>query len=51
MTSDKAIDVLATCFMALPDDMLGNLAYHERCKTRICCGTQSLLYTDGEGGG
>lgn len=44
------IDILATCFLALPDEGLRNLAYHLKRGTRILCGKKAHLYADGEGG-
>lgn len=42
--------ILAECFAALPDENLGNLAYHLRRGTPILCGETAYLYADGRGG-
>lgn len=43
--------VLVTAFSVLTDEELVTLAWHARRNTRICCGRDAELYTDGRGGG
>ena len=45
------IEALATAFRALTRKQRANLLWHLEHKTPICCGKDSELYTDGEGGG
>jgi hypothetical protein len=42
---------LTRAFRALPRADLKRLKYHLEQKTPICCGADSGLYADGEGGG
>ena len=47
----KPNPALTKAFLALSDKKLGNLAWHVKNKTPICCGETASLYTDGGGGG
>ncbi len=51
MTKTKAKQILIECFKALPKADRTRLEYHYEQKTRIVCGKDHLLYSDGIGGG
>jgi hypothetical protein len=45
------VEVMTKCFAGLPLKKLNNLLDHAKAGTKICCGPDAVLYTDGLGGG
>jgi len=51
MTQLESRKVLEKCFAALPKRDRDRLKFHYEQKTRIVCGDDSSLFSDGIGGG